>query len=90
MLVDRPNILEQLEEYEKEGEFDMCQAMDELEQDWLNEGIERGKLEGKLEEQERILQLIGRMSAEGDVDLIPCLSKDRGLLQEMYEKYGLN
>ncbi len=89
VLVDRPNILEQLEEYEKEGEFDMCQAMDELEQDWLNEGIERGKLEGKLEEQERILQLIGRMSAEGDVELILRLSADRGLLQEMYAKYNL-
>ena len=42
ILTDNIAVLERLDEYEREGEYDMCQAMDEWKEDLLAEGIEQG------------------------------------------------
>lgn len=49
VMTGRPQILDKLEEYEEGGICNMCLAMDELEKDWLEEGLARGKAEGKAE-----------------------------------------
>lgn len=39
ILTDTTEVLERLDEYELEGGYDMCQAMDELRADWKAEGF---------------------------------------------------
>lgn len=42
IITDSATLLERLDEYEGEGEYDMCQAMDEWKEELLAEGTERG------------------------------------------------
>lgn len=44
ILTDTNYVLERLDEYEKEGEYDMCQAMDEWREELLAEGKEKSIL----------------------------------------------
>ncbi len=49
ILTDTNYVLERLDEYKKEGEYDMCQAMDEWKEELLAEGKAEGIAEGKAE-----------------------------------------
>ena len=55
----------------------MCRAFDEMVQD----GVRKGE--------KRILKLIEHMSAHGDAELIPRLSKEPELVKKMYQKYRI-
>lgn len=46
IMTDTKDILAHLDDYKTEEGYDMCQAMDELKQDWLAEGEERGIARG--------------------------------------------
>ena len=61
----------------EEGGIDMCRAFDEMIQD------------RERQVESRILKLIEHMSAHGDADLIPRLSKEPELVKRMYQKYGI-
>lgn len=55
----------------------------------LQDSEEKGKQEGKREERQKLLKLIGLMSEGGDAEYIPVLTKDEMLLEQMYKKYQL-
>lgn len=42
VITDANDVLEQLDRYEKDGEYDMCQAMDEWKEELLGRGMENG------------------------------------------------
>ena len=46
IMTDAGDILEHMDDYKTEEGYDMCQAMDELKQDWLAEGRECGITQG--------------------------------------------
>jgi len=58
---------------------------EEMLQDAEKKGIEQGIKQG----QERLLNLINRMTEAGEAEAIPRLSKDAAFLQEMYIKYQI-
>ena len=55
----------------------------------LEKGLEKGLEQGLAEGQSRLLRLIDKMVDAGEEELVPRLSKDSALLQEMFEKYQL-
>ena len=67
----------------EEGGIDMIRAFDEMMQDSVREGEKRGIEKGE----SRILKLIEHMSAHGDAELIPRLSKEPEMVKKMYQKY---
>lgn len=68
---------------EKGDEITMCIIAEELER----KGIERGLAQGMVQGRSETLELVRRMSANGDAGLIASLSENEELYQEMYRKY---
>ena len=66
---------------------------EELLRDSKREGIEEGRSEGitsgRMEERERLLQLIRRMSESGEADQIVRLEREPEFLERMLTKYRL-
>ena len=79
----------------EEGGIDMCRAFEEMVQDGVRKGEKigeergekRGEKRGVIKGERRVLKLIEHMSAHGDGELIPQLSKDPELMKKMYQKY---
>lgn len=53
-------------------------------------GMEKGLEQGLEQGQTRLLELIQRMSANGEADQIPRLSTDPAFLKESFQKYGFS
>lgn len=71
----------------------MCTALEELKQDWKNEGLSEGLSEGRSEGiqigENRIMTLVSYMLQDGAVDDILRLKSDEGFKKEMLGKYQL-
>lgn len=61
----------------KEGDVDMCKAMDDL----IKRGEERGE--------NKMIKLIQCMVADGSSDLIPRIAEETDFCKKMYAKYGI-
>lgn len=76
----------------KEGTT-VCTALEELKQDWKNEGLSEGLSEGRSEGiqigENRIMTLVSYMLQDGAVDDILRLKSDEGFKKEMLGKYQL-
>ena len=72
IMTDATDILEHLEEYGTKEGYDMCQAMEELRQDWLSEGIEQG-----IEQSIRNLMETMKLTVEQAMDALKISSEER-------------
>lgn len=72
IMTDATTVLERLDEYKTEGGYNMCQAMDELRQDWFAEGEERG-----IEDSIRNLMISMKWTAEQAMDALLVPAEER-------------
>ncbi len=66
---------------EEEENMKMCKALENL--------VEQGKSEGRLEGESRSFILIQKLFSENKIEEVKRVSEDKAYREEMYEKYGL-
>lgn len=71
----------QLKEYQKKEEIDMCKALDDLYQDGVETGLEKGE--------NRYSQLILKLSELGLTELLVKAASDSDYRDSLYMKYNI-
>ena len=67
------------------GKVNMCKILDARE----SKGRMQGRKEGRTEGEQRVLELISRLVAEGKSNEIKLISSDEVLRNKLYVEYGL-
>ncbi len=78
VLIDADTVLKRLEEYEKGGEYDMCQAMDELQKDWMAMGEEQGVQQESMRSIRSIMQTM-KLTVEQAMEALLIPEEEREL-----------
>ena len=73
------------EEEKRGGRVNMCKILDARE----SKGRTQGKMEGRTEGEQRVLELISRLVDEGKSNEIKLISSDEVLRNRLYVEYGL-
>lgn len=86
VLMNNRKVLECKERYKnKEGEYDMCQALHEIFEDGIVEGRQEGRQEGVL----RVNQLLQALLEASRLDDIERMINDSALQEKLFEEFGL-
>ena len=67
-------------------EYDQEEHMEQLKDEWREDGFLEGRAEGRAEERERMLSLLELMGQNNELHLVSKL-QDKEYLEQMYEKY---
>lgn len=78
IFTDNTEVLERLDEYETEGGYDMCQAMDEWRSELLNTGKSEGRATTLLNNVRCIMEEL-KYTAEQAMDLLKIPEEERGI-----------
>lgn len=85
MLGEQKRLIEILEDEKKEGQIDMCKAIDDL----IEDGRILGEIEGEQKAEKRLTNLIQILLKNNRQDLLLKASQDDTFRKQLYTEYHL-